>query len=162
PDAFFVHADLSHVVPVRTPSGLRSARRRTVKVVFGPASCTLTVPCTSKVPGPTTSCRRDFDALGSLAGDRDKLARVPWSADAPTAKAAAARTPRVYRRLRVYIEGGRPKDAVSNRVFLSHCRPSKWRRLRATHGLWVDQSVRNVGALSRHQQARLPAPLAPL
>jgi len=30
---------------------------------------------------------------------------------------------RLYRRLRLYVERGRPKDAVSSRAFLSHRAP---------------------------------------
>jgi site-specific recombinase XerD len=56
--------------------------------------------------------------------------------------------PRLYRRLRVYIERGRPKDAVSNRVFLSHRRRPNGGDYEPLTTSGVDQMVRNVGALA--------------
>jgi len=53
-------------------------------------------------------------------------------------------TPRVYRRLRVYIERGRPRDAVSNRVFLSHRRPPNGGDYEPLTTSGVDQMIRNV------------------
>ena len=55
---------------------------------------------------------------------------------------------RLYRRLRVYIERGRPKDAVSNRVFLSHRRRPNGGDHEPLTTSGVDQMVRNVGALA--------------
>lgn len=52
--------------------------------------------------------------------------------------------PKVFRRLRVYIERGGPKDAVSNRVFLSHRRRSNGGDYEALTTSGVDQLVRNV------------------
>src|SRR3984893_9935624 len=49
--------------------------------------------------------------------------------------------PRLYRRLRIYIERGRPRDAVSSRIFLSHRRrPNGDYQPLTTSG--VDQMVR--------------------
>jgi integrase/recombinase XerD len=52
--------------------------------------------------------------------------------------------PKVFRRLRVYIECGRPKDAVSNRVFLSHRRRPNGGDYEPLTTSGVDQLVRNV------------------
>jgi hypothetical protein len=46
---------VSQVALAQTPSGLRSTRRKTAKVVWGIASWTFTMPRTSKVPGPLRS-----------------------------------------------------------------------------------------------------------
>jgi site-specific recombinase XerD len=52
--------------------------------------------------------------------------------------------PKVFRRLRVYIERGRPKDAVSNRVFLSHGRRPNGGDYEPLTTSGVDQLVRNA------------------
>ncbi len=52
--------------------------------------------------------------------------------------------PKVYRRLRVYIERGRPKDAVSTRIFLSHRRRPSGGDYEPLTTSGVDQMVRNV------------------
>lgn len=51
--------------------------------------------------------------------------------------------PRLYRRLRIFIERGRPRDASSNRIFFSHRRrPSGEAEPLTISG--VDQMIRNV------------------
>jgi integrase/recombinase XerD len=52
--------------------------------------------------------------------------------------------PKVYRRLRIYIERGRPKDAVSSRVFLSHRRRPNGGDYEPLTTSGVDQMIRNV------------------
>jgi site-specific recombinase XerD len=52
--------------------------------------------------------------------------------------------PKVYRRLRIYIERGRPKDAVSTRVFLSHRRRPHGGDYEPLTTSGVDQMIRNT------------------
>jgi integrase/recombinase XerD len=53
--------------------------------------------------------------------------------------------PKVYRRLRIFIERGRPRDAVSNRVFLSRRRRPNGGDYEPLTTSGVDQMIRNVG-----------------
>lgn len=52
--------------------------------------------------------------------------------------------PRLYRRLRVYIERGRPRDAISTRVFLSHRRRPNGGDYEPLTTSGVDQMIRNT------------------
>src|SRR6266700_3490128 len=56
--------------------------------------------------------------------------------------------PRVYRRLRIYIERGRPRDAVSNRVFLSRRRRPNGGDYEPLTTSGVDQMIRNVAEMA--------------
>jgi site-specific recombinase XerD len=56
--------------------------------------------------------------------------------------------PRLYRRLRIYIERGRPEDAVSNRVFLSHRRRPNGGDYEPLTRSGLDQMIRNLGQLA--------------
>jgi integrase/recombinase XerD len=57
--------------------------------------------------------------------------------------------PRVYRRLRIYIERTRPIDAVSNRVFLSRRRRPNGGDYEPLTTSGVDQMIRNVAETAR-------------
>jgi integrase/recombinase XerD len=52
---------------------------------------------------------------------------------------------RLYRRLRIYIERGRPRDAVSNQVFLSHRRRPNGGDYEPLTRSSLDQMIRNLG-----------------
>jgi site-specific recombinase XerD len=69
--------------------------------------------------------------------------------------------PRLYRRLRIYAERGRPRDVVSSRIFLSHRRRPNGDYPAADdlRGRSDDPQSRGDG---RHQKARLSASAAPL
>jgi integrase/recombinase XerD len=55
--------------------------------------------------------------------------------------------PRLYRRLRIYAERGRPRDVVSSRIFLSHRRrPNGDYQPLTTSG--VDQMIRNLAEMA--------------
>jgi integrase/recombinase XerD len=56
--------------------------------------------------------------------------------------------PKVYRRLRIFIERGRPRDAVSNRVFLSRRRRPNGGDYEPLSTSGVDQMIRNVAAMA--------------
>ena len=64
---------------------------------------------------------------GSRQGAKDRL--VP--------------APRLYRRLRVYAERGRPRDAISNRIFLSNRRRPNGEYEPLTRS-GLDQMIRNL------------------
>jgi integrase/recombinase XerD len=56
--------------------------------------------------------------------------------------------PKLYRRLRLYVERGRPKDAVSSRIFLSHRRRPNGGDYEPLTTSGVDQMIRNVATMA--------------
>jgi integrase/recombinase XerD len=56
--------------------------------------------------------------------------------------------PKLYRRVRIYLERGRPRDAVSNRIFLSRRRRPNGGDYEPLTTSGVDQMIRNVGELA--------------
>lgn len=63
--------------------------------------------------------------------------------------------PRLYRRLRVYVERGRPRDAISTRIFLSHRRGQDGDYAPLTTS-GVDQMLRNLAVMAGVQKRVYP------
>jgi site-specific recombinase XerD len=64
--------------------------------------------------------------------------------------------PRLYRRLRIYVERGRPRDAVSNRVFLSHRRRPNGGDYEPLTRSGLDQMIRNLGQIANIEKRVYP------
>lgn len=66
--------------------------------------------------------------------------------------------PKLYRRLRLYVERGRPKDAVSSRKFLSHRHRPNGGDYEPLTTSGVDQMIRNVAVMAGLTKRVYPAP----
>src|SRR5438552_628715 len=93
------------------------------------------------LPGaPALSSQRNYYLRVRGKGAKDRLVRAP----------------RLYRRLRIYVEPGRTRDAVSNRVFLSHRRRPNGGDYEPLTRSGLDQMIRNLGQVANFEKRGYP------